>query len=194
MRAGAASTATLPRPDPPRGQISQTAAAARAACRVPLPPQRHGNGRPESQVTADGTTRQEHQTPPHGDHHARTYKADAATPLPCRGRGMAEGSGRAGGRWLVSRAGDFSHPYGPTCASILRLLGALLGARGLDAEPEAELIASSRVVVTTHLSGGCTLDGNVDATATTRLHTRRVSTHGSPNRGLINDPTISFQC
>jgi hypothetical protein len=77
------------------------------------------------------------------------------------------------------------------------------GGWGLDAEPEpeAELIASSRMVVTTHLSGGWTLDGNVDATATTRIHTvvvvlllRRVSTHGSPNRGLINDPTISFQC
>lgn len=87
-------------------------------CRVPLPPQRHGNGRPESQVTADGTTRQEHQTPPHGDHHARTSKADAATPLPCPSlplRAVGVGGwrkgrvGPGGGGWFRG-PGDFSRP------------------------------------------------------------------------------------
>lgn len=79
---------------------------------------------------------------------------------------MAEGSGRAGARGAVVGFAGPATFLTPTCASILRL--SLLGTRGLDAEPEpeAELIASSRMVVTTHLSGGCTLDGNVDATAT----------------------------
>jgi hypothetical protein len=69
-------------------------------------------------------------------------------------------SGSGDGGWVGSGGGavvGFAGPatfLTPTCASILRL--SLLGTRGLDAEPEpeAELIASSRMVVTTHLSGG----------------------------------------
>lgn len=114
----AASTATLPRPDPPRGQISQTAAGARAACRVPLPPQRHGNGRPEShsQVTADGSTAPRARSTSHPGTATTTRARTKRTQQPRSPVGVGgwrKGRVGPGGRWLVSRARRLFSPLRP---------------------------------------------------------------------------------
>jgi hypothetical protein len=99
------------------------------ACRVPLPPQRHGNGRPESHKSRRTAPRARSTRHPRTvtTTRARTKRTQQPrSPVGVGGwRKGRVGSGRGGGGWFRG-PGDFSHPYGPTCASILRL--SLLGA------------------------------------------------------------------